>query len=103
MPECHCASNILKPALARGSANGGATTLNEYQKYIETDAALERRFAELAVRTGDTMNLKLKDGLQHQVFIPDETMVKRLNFRAVCYGTLPDKAIDIMDEAAAKS
>lgn len=106
------ASNILKPALARGELQTiGATTLNEYQKYIETDAALERRFAQVGVNEPTQADaiaiLKgLKDRYEkhHQVAIPDETIIEavKLSGRYVTERYLPDKAIDIMDEAAAK-
>ncbi|GEP74441.1 ATP-dependent Clp protease ATP-binding subunit [Weissella thailandensis] len=106
------ASNILKPALARGELQTiGATTLNEYQKYIEADAALERRFAQVSVNEPTQADaiaiLKgLKDRYEkhHQVAIPDETIVEavKLSERYVTELYLPDKAIDIMDEAAAK-
>ena len=106
------ASNILKPALARGELQTiGATTLNEYQKYIETDAALERRFAQVGVNEPTQADaiaiLKgLKDRYEkhHQVAIPDETIIEavKLSERYVTERYLPDKAIDIMDEAAAK-
>lgn len=106
------ASNILKPALARGELQTiGATTLNEYQKYIEADAALERRFAQVSVNEPTQADaiaiLKgLKDRYEkhHQVAIPDETIIEavKLSERYVTERYLPDKAIDIMDEAAAK-
>ena len=106
------ASNILKPALARGELQTiGATTLNEYQKYIEADAALERRFAQVSVNEPTQADaiaiLKgLKDRYEkhHQVAIPDETIIEavKLSERYVTERHLPDKAIDIMDEAAAK-
>ncbi|WP_404975440.1 ATP-dependent Clp protease ATP-binding subunit [Weissella paramesenteroides] len=106
------ASNILKPALARGELQTiGATTLDEYQKYIEADAALERRFAQVTVNEPTQADaiaiLKgLKDRYEqhHQVAIPDETIVEavKLSVRYVTDRFLPDKAIDIMDEAAAK-
>lgn len=106
------ASNILKPALARGELQTiGATTLDEYQKYIEADAALERRFEQVTVNEPTQADaiaiLKgLKDRYEqhHQVAIPDETIVEavKLSVRYVTDRFLPDKAIDIMDEAAAK-
>lgn len=106
------ASNILKPALARGELQTiGATTLDEYQKYIEADAALERRFAQVTVNEptqADSIAILkgLKDRYEqhHQVAIPDETIVEavKLSVRYVTDRFLPDKAIDIMDEAAAK-
>ncbi|WP_257607307.1 ATP-dependent Clp protease ATP-binding subunit [Weissella sagaensis] len=106
------ASNILKPALARGELQTiGATTLDEYQKYIEADAALERRFAQVSVEEPTQSDaIEILKGLKpryeqhHQVSIPDETIVEavKLSVRYVTDRFLPDKAIDIMDEAAAK-
>lgn len=106
------ASNILKPALARGELQTiGATTLDEYQKYIEADAALERRFAQVTVNEPTQADaiailkgLKNRYEQHHQVAIPDETIVEavKLSVRYVTDRFLPDKAIDIMDEAAAK-
>lgn len=105
------ASNILKPALARGELQTiGATTLDEYQKYIESDAALERRFATVQVEepTADDA-LKILQGLRpkyeehHHAKIDDgalEAAVK-LSSRYITDRFLPDKAIDLMDEAAA--
>ncbi|WP_461239967.1 ATP-dependent Clp protease ATP-binding subunit [Paucilactobacillus sp. N302-9] len=106
------ASNILKPALARGELQTiGATTLDEYQKYIESDAALERRFATVQVNepTQDE-SIEILKGLKpryeehHHVEITDaaiEAAVK-LSTRYISDRFLPDKAIDLMDEAAAK-
>ncbi len=106
------ASNILKPALARGELQLiGATTLDEYQKYIESDAALERRFAKVMVNepTQDETvqilkGLRPKYEQHHHVKITDaaiEAAVK-LSSRYISDRFLPDKAIDLMDEAAAK-
>ncbi|GAB4505019.1 MAG: AAA family ATPase [Anaerolineales bacterium] len=106
------ASNMLKPALARGELQCiGATTLDEYHKYIEKDAALERRFAPIYVEepsVDDT--IKMLQGLRdryeahHKVHFSDEALVAaaRLADRYVTDRHLPDKAIDLMDEAAAK-
>jgi ATP-dependent Clp protease ATP-binding subunit ClpC len=106
------ASNMLKPALARGELQCiGATTLDEYHKYIEKDAALERRFAPVYVEepsVDDT--IKMLQGLRdryeahHKVRFSDEalTAAARLADRYVTDRHLPDKAIDLMDEAAAK-
>jgi len=106
------ASNMLKPALARGELQCiGATTLDEYHKYIEKDAALERRFAPIYVdepSVDDT--IKMLHGLRdryeahHKVRFSDEALVSaaRLADRYVTDRHLPDKAIDLMDEAAAK-
>jgi len=106
------ASNMLKPALARGELQCiGATTLDEYQKHIEKDAALERRFAPVYVEepsVDDT--IKMLQGLRdryeahHKVHFTDAALVAaaRLSSRYVTDRHLPDKAIDLMDEAAAK-
>ncbi|MGL4535149.1 MAG: ATP-dependent Clp protease ATP-binding subunit, partial [Weissella cibaria] len=106
------ASNILKPALARGELQTiGATTLDEYQKYIEADAALERRFAQVQVdEPSEADAIEILKGLKsryeqhHQVAISDDAVVDavKLSVRYVTDRFLPDKAIDIMDEAAAK-
>ncbi|TLQ19289.1 ATP-dependent Clp protease ATP-binding subunit [Lentilactobacillus parafarraginis] len=106
------ASNILKPALARGELQLiGATTLDEYQKYIESDAALERRFAKVMVdepTTDETVQilkgLRPKYEQHHHVEITDEAIdaAVRLSSRYISDRFLPDKAIDLMDEAAAK-
>lgn len=106
------ASNILKPALARGELQTiGATTLDEYQKYIETDAALERRFAQVQVdEPNEADAIEILKGLKpryeehHQVAITDEAIVEavKLSVRYISDRFLPDKAIDIMDETAAK-
>lgn len=105
------ASNILKPALARGEVQViGATTLNEYQKYIERDAALERRFAKVQVEEPTVaLTYKILQGLRpayeryHQVKLTDEALHAccRLSERYVTDRFLPDKAIDVMDEASA--
>jgi ATP-dependent Clp protease ATP-binding subunit ClpC len=106
------ASNMLKPALARGELQCiGATTLDEYHKYIEKDAALERRFAPIYVEeptVEDTIRMLqgLRDRYEahHKVRFSDEALVAaaRLADRYVTDRRLPDKAIDLMDEAAAK-
>ncbi len=106
------ASNMLKPALARGELQCiGATTLDEYHKYIEKDAALERRFAPVFVEepsVEDTIQMLrgLRDRYEahHKVHFSDEALVAaaRLSARYVTDRHLPDKAIDLMDEAAAK-
>jgi ATP-dependent Clp protease ATP-binding subunit ClpC len=106
------ASNMLKPALARGELQCiGATTLDEYHKHIEKDAALERRFAPVYVEEpsiDDTIQMLqgLRDRYEahHKVRFSDEALVAaaRLSSRYVPDRHLPDKAIDLMDEAAAK-
>jgi len=106
------ASNMLKPALARGELQCiGATTLDEYHKYIEKDAALERRFAPIYVEEPSVEDtIKMLQGLRdryeahHKVRFSDEALVAaaRLADRYVTDRHLPDKAIDLMDEAAAK-
>lgn len=106
------ASNMLKPALARGELQCiGATTLDEYHKFIEKDAALERRFAPVYVEEPsmeDTiqmlMGLRDRYEAHHKVHFSDEALVAaaRLSSRYVTDRRLPDKAIDLMDEAAAK-
>ena len=106
------ASNILKPAFARGELQTiGATTLNEYQKYIESDAALERRFATVQVdeptedeATEILKGLKSRYEEHHQVEITDDAVeaAVKLSSRYITERFLPDKAIDLMDEAAAK-
>ena len=105
------ASNMLKPALARGSLRAiGATTLNEYRKYIEKDAALERRFQIVYVGepdVEDTVNilrgLKERYEAHHKVRIKDSAIVAAatLSHRYISDRFLPDKAIDLVDEAAA--
>lgn len=106
------ASNMLKPALARGELQCvGATTLDEYHKYIEKDAALERRFAPVYVdepNVEETIQMLrgLRDRYEahHKVHFSDEALVAaaRLSSRYVTDRSLPDKAIDLIDEAAAK-
>jgi ATP-dependent Clp protease ATP-binding subunit ClpC len=106
------ASNMLKPALARGELQCvGATTLDEYHKHIEKDAALERRFAPVYVdepNVTDTIEMLrgLRDRYEahHKVHFSDEALIAaaRLSARYVTDRHLPDKAIDLMDEAAAK-
>jgi len=106
------ASNMLKPALARGELQCvGATTLDEYHKYIEKDAALERRFAPVYVEepsVDETIQMLrgLRDRYEahHKVRFSDQALVDaaRLSSRYVTDRHLPDKAIDLMDEAAAK-
>ncbi len=106
------ASNMLKPALARGELQCvGATTLDEYHKHIEKDAALERRFAPVFVEepsVDDTIQMLrgLRDRYEahHKVRFSDEALVSaaRLSSRYVTDRHLPDKAIDLIDEAAAK-
>lgn len=106
------ASNMLKPALARGELQCvGATTLDEYQKHIEKDAALERRFAPVLVEEpsqDDTikmlMGLRDRYEAHHKVHFSDDALVAavHLSARYVTDRRLPDKAIDLMDEAAAK-
>jgi ATP-dependent Clp protease ATP-binding subunit ClpB len=105
------ASNMLKPALARGELRAiGATTLNEYRKYIEKDAALERRFQPVLVdepSVEDTIailrGLKEKYELHHGVRVKDSAIVSAatLSHRYITDRFLPDKAIDLIDEAAA--
>ena len=106
------ASNMLKPALARGTLRCvGATTLNEYRKYIEKDAALERRFQPVMVRepsVEDTISilrgLKEKYEVHHGVKIKDSAIVaaSALSDRYISDRFLPDKAIDLIDESASK-
>jgi ATP-dependent Clp protease ATP-binding subunit ClpC len=106
------ASSMLKPALARGELQCvGATTLDEYHKYIEKDAALERRFAPVYVEEPsieDTIDMLrgLRDRYEahHKVTFSDEALVQaaKLSARYVTDRRLPDKAIDLVDEAAAK-
>lgn len=103
------ASNLLKPALARGELKAiGATTLNEYQKYIESDQALERRFQPIYVAEPSVeetiailRGIKNKYELHHGVKIKDSTLVTcaKLAARYITDRFLPDKAIDLMDEA----
>ena len=106
------AANILKPALARGELRSiGATTLNEYQKYFEKDKALERRFQTVMVDEPDELSaISILRGLKeryenhHKVRIQDEACIAavKLSERYISDRFLPDKAIDLMDEAAAK-
>ena len=106
------AGNMMKPALARGELNAiGATTLDEYRQYIEKDSALDRRFAPVFVDepgVDDTIDMLygLRDRYEahHKVSISDEAIVAaaRLSDRYVTDRRLPDKAIDLLDEAAAK-
>ena len=106
------ASNILKPYLARGEIQLiGATTVEEYRKYIEKDAALERRFQPVMVEEPSTKEtVEILEGLRsfyekhHQVRITDEGLeaAVKLSERYISDRFLPDKAIDLMDEAAAK-
>ncbi len=104
------ASNMLKPALARGELHAvGATTTKEYQKYIERDAALERRFQPIYVNepsVEDTIailrGIKDKYEIHHGVRITDDALISaaKLSFRYISDRFLPDKAVDLMDEAA---
>lgn len=106
------AANILKPALARGELRAiGATTLDEYQKYFEQDKALERRFQKVVVDEPDTESaisilrgIKEKYEAHHKVRIKDEAVISavELSQRYITNRFLPDKAIDLMDEAASK-
>ncbi len=106
------AANLLKPALARGELHAiGATTLKEYQKYIEKDKALERRFQSVMVdepSVEDSISIlrgiKDKYELHHGVRIKDDAVISavELSSRYISDRFLPDKAIDLMDEAAAK-
>jgi ATP-dependent Clp protease ATP-binding subunit ClpC len=107
------ASNMLKPALARGELQCvGASTLNEYRKYIEKDGALERRFQTLIVEAPSLEEtVKILKGLRkhyedhHRVTYPDEslTAATRLSDRYIADRFLPDKAIDVVDEAGARA
>ena len=106
------AANILKPALARGELRSiGATTLDEYQKFFEKDKALERRFQTVMVDEPDTAaSISILRGLKeryenhHHVRIQDDAIIAavELSSRYITDRFLPDKAIDLMDEAAAK-
>ncbi|WP_431121524.1 ATP-dependent chaperone ClpB [Flagellimonas flava] len=106
------AANILKPALARGELRAiGATTLDEYQKYFEKDKALERRFQKVVIDEPDTESaisilrgIKEKYETHHKVRIKDEAVISavELSQRYITNRFLPDKAIDLMDEAASK-
>jgi len=107
------ASNMLKPALARGELQCvGASTLNEYRKYIEKDGALERRFQTVVVEPPSVdETVEILKGLRqkyedhHRVTIPDETLViaSKLSERYITDRFLPDKAIDVIDEAGARA
>jgi ATP-dependent Clp protease ATP-binding subunit ClpC len=107
------ASNMLKPALARGELQCvGASTLNEYRKYIEKDGALERRFQTVMVdppTIDETIEilkgLRKKYEDHHRVVIPDETLADaaKLSERYITDRFLPDKAIDVIDEAGARA
>ena len=106
------AANILKPALARGELRAvGATTLNEYQKFFEKDKALERRFQKVMVEEPDTESaisilrgIKDKYEAHHKVRIKDEAIIAAVEMsqRYISDRFLPDKAIDLIDEASAK-
>jgi ATP-dependent Clp protease ATP-binding subunit ClpB len=106
------AANILKPALARGELRSiGATTLDEYQKYFEKDKALERRFQKVMVNEPDEADaisilrgIKERYEAYHKVKIKDEAIISsvELSQRYITDRFLPDKAIDLIDEAAAK-
>jgi ATP-dependent Clp protease ATP-binding subunit ClpC len=107
------ASNMLKPALARGELQCvGASTLNEYRKYIEKDGALERRFQTVAVDPPtEDETVQIIQGLKthyeehHRIVIPDEviTAAVKLSERYITDRFLPDKAIDVIDEAGARA
>ena len=106
------AANILKPALARGELRAiGATTLNEYQKYFEIDKALERRFQQVMIdEPNETDSVSILRGLKekyenhHKILIKDDAIIAavHLSARYITERYLPDKAIDLMDEAAAR-
>jgi ATP-dependent Clp protease ATP-binding subunit ClpB len=106
------AANLLKPALARGELHAiGATTLKEYQKYVEKDKALERRFQSVMVDEPDMQDaisilrgIKEKYEVHHGVRIKDEAIIAavELSTRYISDRFLPDKAIDLMDEAASR-
>src|ERR1700741_2518752 len=107
------ASNMLKPALARGELQCvGASTLNEYRKYIEKDGALERRFQTVIVEPPTVEEtIEILKGLRkryedhHRVIIPDDTLdaAAKLSERYITDRFLPDKAIDVIDEAGARA
>src|SRR5690606_31201180 len=107
------ASNIIKPALSRGELQCvGATTLNEYRKYIEKDAALERRFQKVKVEEPNVDDtIKILNGLRHKYelhhkarYTPEAIIAAvKLSERYLTDRFLPDKAIDIMDEAGSKA
>ncbi|KUK50809.1 MAG: ATPase AAA-2 domain protein [candidate division TA06 bacterium 32_111] len=106
------ASNMLKPALARGEMQViGATTIDEYRKYIEKDRALERRFQPILVKEPTVeQTIEILKGLRkkyeehHKVKITDDALVQaaKLSYRYITERKLPDKAIDLIDEAAAR-
>ena len=106
------ASNMLKPALSRGEIQCiGATTLDEYRKYIEKNGALERRFQPITVDPPSVEeSIEILRGLKdryeahHHLRIPDESIVQavKLSARYITDRFLPDKAIDVMDEAGAR-
>src|SRR6185369_4267072 len=106
------ASNVLKPALARGEIQCiGATTLDEYRKYIEKDAALARRFQEIIVEpTSKKETVEILKGLRdryeehHRVQITDDALAAavELSDRYITGRCLPDKAIDVIDESGAR-
>ena len=107
------ASNMLKPALARGELQCvGASTLNEYRKYIEKDGALERRFQPIIIDPPSVDEaIEILKGIRkhyedhHKIVIPDETLVSaaKLSERYITDRFLPDKAIDVIDEAGARA
>jgi ATP-dependent Clp protease ATP-binding subunit ClpC len=107
------ASNMLKPALARGELQCvGASTLNEYRKYIEKDGALERRFQPIIIDPPSIEEaIEILKGIRkhyedhHKIIIPDETLASaaRLSERYITDRFLPDKAIDVIDEAGARA
>jgi ATP-dependent Clp protease ATP-binding subunit ClpC len=107
------ASNMLKPALARGELQCvGASTLNEYRKYIEKDGALERRFQPIVIDPPSVEEaIEILKGIRkhyeehHKIVIPDETLVSaaKLSERYITDRFLPDKAIDVIDEAGARA
>ena len=106
------AANILKPALARGELHAvGATTLKEYRKYFEKDAALQRRFQPIDVKEPSVnealqilRGIKERLEVHHGITITDSALVAaaRLSDRYIANRFLPDKAIDLIDEAAAE-
>ena len=106
------AANVLKPALARGEIQCiGATTLDEYRKYIEKDNALARRFQEIIVEpTSNDETIEIIKGLRkryedhHRVQITDDAVAAAVDFssRYITGRCLPDKAIDVIDEAGAR-
>ena len=106
------AGNMLKPALARGEIHCiGATTLDEYRRYIEKDSALERRFQKVIVpeptieaTIGILRGIKDKYALHHGVDITDSAIISaaKLSARYITERNLPDKAIDLIDEAASR-